>query len=165
MKSNRSNELLGVVRQLAADVDGFQEVRGPGLGNRATNDLMRKLGEKAVELFGPDVAERKICGDNSLAVDFYFKEEATIVEVALGLPNPCSEFEKDVLKAIMAKANGVKVDRLFFISRPGAIKKCNQPGRQDVIDWLGLSHGIQVEVHELKGDPRQRRRSKARPPE
>ena len=31
--------------------------------------------------------ERKICGETSYAVDFYFPDEATIVEVALGLPN------------------------------------------------------------------------------
>ena len=47
----------------------------------------------SVNAFGADYSEQKVCGETSFAVDFYFPEERTIVEVALGLPNPASEFD------------------------------------------------------------------------
>lgn len=119
---------------------------------------MKTLRSRAFELFGRDFSECKICGETSFAVDFYFPEEATIVEVALGLPNPLSEFEKDVLKAIIAQENGSEVRRLFFISRAGARKKCSQPGRSTVIKWALENHGLQIEVHDLGGEPRRRKK-------
>jgi len=158
MKPDRPLELVRAARELAADYDDFRAVRGPGVGNRRTNDFMERLGRRATKLFGEGVRERRLCGENALAVDFYFDEEATIVEVALGLPNPASEFEKDILKAIMAQANGVVVHRLVFVSRPGAKKKCDQPGRRVISEWLARSHGIRIEVHELDGEPRASRR-------
>ncbi|MDP9194380.1 MAG: hypothetical protein M3P06_22000 [Acidobacteriota bacterium] len=54
-------------------------------------------------LFGTDLAEQTICGTNKFCVDYYFRDEATIVEVAMSLRNPTSEFERDILKAIMAQ--------------------------------------------------------------
>jgi hypothetical protein len=117
--------------------------------------------ESALRVFGFDYSEKKVCGQNSLAVDFYFHEEEIIVEVALGLPNPASEFEKDVLKAIMALETGQKVRSLVLISRPGGVKKCAQSGRRAVIAWAKANHGLIVEVHDLHGEPRKRKRRRA----
>lgn len=124
---------------------------------------MGQLRERAKEAFGKDYSEQRLCGDTSFAADFYFPEEETIVEVALGLPNPGSEFEKDILKALMAQESGYSVSRLFFISRPGAAKKCSQPGRTAVKEWARSKHHLMIEVHELDGEPRRRhRRSRSR---
>jgi hypothetical protein len=119
---------------------------------------VRKLRAIALQEFGEDLSEKQICGATAQAVDYYFPDEETIVEVALGLPNPASEFEKDVLKAVMAQERGYLVNRLLFISRAGAIRKCQQPGRAAIIEWAGARHGIAIEVHELAREPRQRRR-------
>jgi hypothetical protein len=119
---------------------------------------MRQLRDLAVAELGADYSEKKICGATDFAVDFYFPAEATIVEVALGLPNPASEFEKDILKAIMAQDAGNQVSRLFFIARAGAAKKCAQPGRSAVREWAQAKHNLLVEVHELGGEPRRRQR-------
>lgn len=127
MGTPRSLRLLAIAQELAVENGAFHTVLGPGDGNRATNSFIATLRTKAKEEFGSDFAEQKICGSTSQAVDFYFPQEATIVEIALGLPNPGSEFEKDVLKAIIAQDCGFNVKRLRFISRPGAIKKCAQP--------------------------------------
>ena len=93
-------------------------------------------------------------------MDFYVAEEQTIVEVALGLPNPGSEFEKDVQKAIIAQDYGFEVRKLIFISRPGASKKCLQPGRTAIIDWAKSKHRLEIEVHDLPGEPRRRKRAR-----
>lgn len=158
MSTDRPTILLGLAREIAGDSRNFQAVLGPGEGDKATNTFMRQLREHAIEAFGEDYSEQKVCGDTSLAVDFYFPDEATIVEVALGLPNPGSEFEKDILKGLMAKESGHNVRRLFFISRPGAKKKCAQPGRNAVKEWVHANHQVLVEVHELAREPRRRRR-------
>lgn len=156
--SDKAARLLVLARKIASADPGFHTVLGPGIGDRATRDFMRKLQGRAMASFGKDYSEQKICGETSLAVDFYFSEDATIVEVALGLPNPASEFEKDILKAIMAQECGHNVRRLYFISRPGAEKKCAQPGRTAVKTWARDKHSLLVEVHELDGKPRIRRR-------
>lgn len=161
--TDRPLVLLAIAREIASGNPEFQAALGPGAGNLATNAFLQEIQKRArIEFDGADFCEQKVCGDNALAVDFYFPEEATIVEVALGLPNPASEFEKDVLKAIMAQELGHEVKRLFFISRPGAARKCSQPGRVAVKKWALENHQLQIEVHELSGEPRRRRSRAAR---
>jgi hypothetical protein len=160
---DRHMQLLTLAREIARGIDGFHLVKGPGAGDIATHAFMEALRSRAIERFGEDCSEKKICGSNSFAVDFYFRAERTIVEVALGLPNPQSEFEKDVLKAIMSQECGHAVTRLFFISRPGAAKKCNQPGRTAVKEWAKKKHGLEIEVHDLEGEPRRRRSRRIEP--
>lgn len=162
MHVDRPTKLLSLAREIASANPAFQAVRGPGEGDHATRDFMRSLRECAIRDFGEDYSERKLCGDTSFAADFYFPEEATIVEVALGLPNPACEFEKDVLKGIMAQDSGYSVRRLFFISRAGAEKKCAQPGRTAVKEWAYTRHQLIIEVHELGGEPRKRQRRSLR---
>jgi len=150
--------LLGLIDELVANSPEFGPVKGPGKGNVATNALMRDLRHAATRTFGVDHSEQKICGDNtSLAVDFYFSKAATVVEVALGLGNPATEFEKDILKALMAKELGHAVQRLVLISRPGAGKKCRQPGRRAIIEWVRQKHDVAIDVREIAGEPRPRR--------
>lgn len=159
---SRPTVLLQMAREIAAANSSFHEVLGPGEGDKATNLFMRKLRTRAIDTFGSDFSEHKASGSTSLAADFYFPEEGTIIEVALGLPNPASEFEKDILKALMAQEFGHKVEQLLFISRPGAINKCNQPGRSAMIHWAKAKHNLLIEIHELDGEPRPvRRRSRS----
>jgi hypothetical protein len=159
---NSASRLLELARKLATADAEFHIALGAGAGDHRTNKFMRELRKVAAAEFGEDFSERKICGDTAQAVDFYFPSEATIVEVALGLPNPQTEFEKDVLKAVMAQEMGNPVRRLVFISRPGAAKKCAQPGRSGVVRWAASKHGLTVEVLELEGEPRKRKRRTAR---
>lgn len=154
---DRPERLLALARTLALDDPDFQSVRGPGEGDRATHTFMRRLREAALTVFAHDHSEQRLCGDTSFAVDFYFPDEGTIVEVALGLPNPACEFEKDILKAIIAQESGYSIRRLFFISRAGAVAKCAQPGRRALKAWAHAKHELLIEVHELGGVPRSRR--------
>lgn len=146
---NQVKRLLTLAQELVADTPDFCEVKGPGAGDHATNAFMLKLRERARVEFGNDYAEQELCSANGFRVDYYFPSEATIVEVALGLPKPKTEFERDVLKCIMAKDAGHAVDRLVFFSKPGAQKKCSQPGRAAIAEWLQRNHGIVIEVFEL----------------
>ena len=149
MQASRPLRLYGLANQLAAETPGFFKTKGQGMGNVATNEFLRGLQALAADEFGADVSEQRICGDNSLAVDFYFRDEATIVEIALGLRNPNTEYEKDILKAVMAKALGSPVTDLLFISKPGGERKCRQPGRLAVREWLRRAHGVTITVRDL----------------
>ena len=150
MKRTLADRLLDLAQGLVTEHGDFFQVKGPGRGDHATIAFMRDLRSRARREFGEDHAEQRICGDNAFCVDYYFRSEATIVEVALGLPKPTTEFERDVLKAVMAKDAGHAVERLFFISKPGAEKKCAQPGRTAIINWVRQRHGIEVVVRELR---------------
>jgi hypothetical protein len=146
---NKSETLFEIANEIALSTSQFFEKKGAGPGNNATNIYIKAVGARAKEVFGEDYSEKFLSGENSLAVDFYFPDEATIVEVALGLKNPNTEYEKDILKAIMAKNLGYKVEKLFFISKPGGTKKCSQPGRIAMKNWLENNIGISLEVKDL----------------
>ena len=158
MAIDKPKILLALARKISAENPEFQTVLGPGDGNRATSDFLKRLQNLSRETFGDDFSEKKICGDTAQAVDFYFPDEATIVEVALGLPNPASEFEKDILKAFMARECNHCVNNLLFISRPGADRKCQKPGRAAIMKWAREKHNLVIEVQELAGIPRPRPR-------
>jgi hypothetical protein len=88
-------KVIELAQQLAEETPGFFEVKGAGVGDRATNAFMVELRKRAAATLGEDLAERCICGENNLAVDFFFPEEAAVLEVAFSLRNPASEFERD----------------------------------------------------------------------
>lgn len=144
-----TNIIFEAARELAASTQGFWDYKGPGAGDLATEAFMRELRQRVHARLGYDCSEQKICGTNSFAVDFYVEKEGTIVEVAFSLRNPLSEFEKDILKALMAKEVGHRVDRLLFISRPGAIRRHSAPGSRSVIEWARRSHSLDIAIREV----------------
>jgi hypothetical protein len=150
------DELFGMAQEVANEKPEFFYIKGPGIGDKDTADFMSKLRVKAMKKFGRDFSERKICGTGiNSAVDFYFPEEATIVEIALTLKNAASEFEKDIIKAILAKRSGNEVKKLCFISKPGAIKRNKEPAPRAIISWIIEDYGIQVIIRELVNMHRQ----------
>jgi hypothetical protein len=148
---NRPDHLISIAQHLATETELFFEIKGPGAGDRATHIFMKGLRVRATEAFGRDYAEQKLCAEGTnFAVDFFFPEERTIVEVAFSLRNSMSEFEKDILKAVMAQEEGHSVERLVFISKPGASSRHASPGSRAIITWAAKKHGIRVEIHELR---------------
>jgi hypothetical protein len=143
-------KVIELAQHLAEETPGFFEVKGAGVGDRATNAFMVELRKRAAATLGEDFAERRICGENNLAVDFFFPEEAAVLEVAFSLRNPASEFERDLLKALMAKESGHEVRRLVFLSKPGALKRHKQPSTGAIVAWTRRKHGLDVEFHELR---------------
>jgi hypothetical protein len=132
---NHADQLRSIAQSLVDEWPNFFAIQGAGAGDRATNVFMRELRRRAATAFGRDFAEQRISGSNKLAVDFYFPDDATIVEVAMSLRNPSSEFERDILKAIMAQESGSAVTRLLFLAKPGAVVRCAQPGVRAFADW------------------------------
>jgi len=146
---DKVRKLMSIAQKLASERPSFFKVKGAGAGDRDTNSFMAELRARANLAFGLDLSEQRICGDNHLAVDFFFPEEQTVVEVALSLRNPNSEFERDIIKTVMAKEFGSKVRRLLFVCKPGAIKKHSQPSSKAIMSWAKRTHDVQVEIREL----------------
>jgi len=144
-----ADQLADLAQSLVDEWPNFFQKKGAGAGDRDTNAFMKELRARAKVALGRDFGEGQICGNNKLAPDYYFPDEATIVEIAMGLRNPSSEFERDILKAIMAQEAGNHVSRLLFLSKPGAVARCSQPGLQAFTDWALRAYKIVVEVREF----------------
>lgn len=141
--------LFEVAQGLIPRVPEFFQVLGPGAGDRTTAAFMAALRQEAINVFGTDFAEKRICGQCEFSVDFYFPDEGTIVEIAMGLRNSLSEYERDLFKALLAKAAGHRVDRIVFFAKPGALVRCGRPGPRAISDWLERTQSIRVELREF----------------
>jgi len=145
----KAETIIQLAQRIADERSNFFKVKGAGAGDRDTNSFMRELRTRARNTFGIDLSERRICGDNNLAVDFYLPDEATIIEIALSLRNPNSEFERDILKALLAKECEYPVERLIFVSKPGAIKRHSRPSSKAIVSWVERNYDIKIEIREL----------------
>ena len=58
----------------------------------------------AKDIFRTDFSVKKACRGARYCFDFYFPDERTAVEIALGLHNPISEYERDIFKCLLARA-------------------------------------------------------------
>ena len=144
-----SATILELAQQIAISTPDFFVKKGPSIGDKATLLFMAQLRQQVREVLGYDCSEQKLVGDAGFAADFYVRSEASVIEIALSLHNPMSEFEKDILKALMAKELGNPVERLVFISKPGALKRHSSPGSRAIRGWVERNHGIVVEIDEL----------------
>ena len=154
---SRPDELFELAQKIADERPAFFDPKGKGAGegNKATNDFMKKLKERArVEFRCAHLAEQPICGNNEFKVDFYFPEEKTIVEVALSLWNFGSEFEKDIIKAILALRNNHPVNKLLFIYKRRGKENITTRSRQSIIDWVREDYKIDVVLKELVASSR-----------
>jgi hypothetical protein len=146
---NKVDRLVAIAQALADERPTFFDIKGPSAGDHDTAAFLKELRYRAGVEFGFDYSERKVCGANNLCVDFYCPEDETIVEVALALRNPTSEYERDPLKALMAKETGYSVSRLLFVSKPGATKRLSQAGAAAMAAWAQRLHGLRVDLYEL----------------
>lgn len=146
---DKTSELIKIARDIAADTPEFHIIKGPGRGDHATRDFMAILREIAENAFGQDHSEKRISGDTKFSVDFWFPDEMTVVEFALTLRNAASEFHKDIFKVLLAIDSGVDVKRLVFISKPGAIKRHNEPASKAITDWLNKHYNVEMDIIEL----------------
>ena len=146
---DKTSELIKIARDIAADTPEFHAIKGPGKGDHATMVFMRTMQEIALNAFGQDHAEKRISGSTNFTVDFWFPEEMTVVEFALTLRNAASEFHKDIFKVLLAIDSGVRVKRLVFISKPGAVKRHNEPASKAITNWLDKHYSIKLDIIEL----------------
>jgi hypothetical protein len=141
--------LLVMAQRIADQTPAYFIAAGPGGGNLRSNAFMDQLRSIAKQTFGRDYSEAKLCGDNKLAMDFYFPDEETVVEIAGLLSGLNSEYEKDIFKCLLARDNGCKIRQLFFIAKPGAAKIFAAPGRTAIAQFVLKHFEIEICLEEL----------------
>jgi hypothetical protein len=137
-------QILTLAQHLADLRPTFFTKKGPGEGDADTNAYMRELRAAVQNATGRDYSEKRICGDNALAVDFFVEDEATVIEIALSLRNPNCELERDILKVLMAQELGRPIRRLIFLAKPGGEKRLRQPSSQAIVAWAARNHRLQI---------------------
>ncbi len=145
-----TQHIVQIAKEVAAQTPDFHKVKGPGTGDKANHSFMAELRKRVKDALGDDYAEKKISGEIKSAVDFYIPSERTIIEIALSLKVPMSEFHKDIFKALLAKDNGMEVEHLVFVAKPGAQKRHGAPASVAIIQWLKKYYSIAVTIEELK---------------
>jgi hypothetical protein len=126
-------------------------VKGPGKADRATNRFIERVGVEARARLGSRVrSEEPVTDGTDLRFAFYLPKERTAVEIALGLGNPASEWEKDLFKALLARHHGKGIRKLVFFTLPKGVKVRNSPSSREEIRYL-KARGIEVKIRQLRG--------------
>jgi hypothetical protein len=134
---------------LANKTPGFYNVKGAGLGNRASNEFMKNLRRLAKDTLGSDFSEKKVCKDTKHAFDFYIRDEGSVIEVALSLHNSLSEYEKDIFKCLLAKEDGLNIKSLLFIAKPGGSGRHDAAGSKRIRELVWKHFAVWVDILEI----------------
>jgi len=145
-----TEQILAIAQQLADLRPTFFAKKGPGAGDDDTYAYMREMRAAVEKATGKDYAEKRICGDSALCVDYFIEQEETVIEIALSLRNPNCEFERDILKVLMAQEAGVRVRRIIFLAKPGGEKRVRQPSSQAMIAWAARNPGLEIIARDLR---------------
>jgi hypothetical protein len=146
----KSDHLLLLAQGIVEQTSGFFEKKGPGVGDHATGVFVRSLRQLAKEVFGADYSEKVVCKGAGFRFDFFFPDEGTAVELAFGLHNPNSEFERDVLKCVLATEDGCAVKKLILVGKVGAIVRLSAPAPKAIVGLVGKRFDLAIEVLELR---------------
>ncbi len=147
---SRTAKLYLIAQKIAERIPDFFDIKVQGKGNDATNMYMNLVNNTAQKILGEDLSNKAICDRTDSCFDFYVPEDKTVLEIALSLRNPNTEYEKDIFKCIIARDAGLPIERLILLSKPGALIKHAEPYRQAVAEVTRLHFGIEVVVLELQ---------------
>jgi len=148
-QQNKGLQLFFLAQGVAHNTQTFYEKKGAGARDLANAAFMKRLRAEAQTAFGADYSEKKACKGIGYAFDFYFPDEATVVEVALSLHNPISEYERDIFKCLLAREDGLPIDALQFIARPGAFSRQGAPGPRRIAEFVLNKFNLKVGILEL----------------
>ena len=126
-ESTRVQRIVEIIQRASDELEVFS-ARGEGDGNRVTNAAVARINGVVSREFGSEIVQCVLCGGNKQSVDFYLRDEGTIIELEYSLKNPYPCIEKDLFKAFLAKEAGVDVRRLLLVGDPGSRKRLQRSG-------------------------------------
>lgn len=144
----KTERILEIIQQVADEFQVFQS-RGPGEGNRVTNQAVAALNDRVTQEIGRNAVNQALCSGVNQSVDFFIEGEETVIEVEFSLSNPYPCLEKDAFKVLLAKAEGRRIKNLVLAGDPGSEKRLSAPAPRAIADWLRRNHDITVRVVEL----------------
>ncbi len=146
VEDGRVEKFIGIARTLVSDWPRFYPMLNPEAARFGIRAFKSELRSRAFAEFCVDYSDKPICGGN-LALDYLIG--STVVEIAMNLRDQNSEFERDILKVLMAQSELLTVTHLLFLAKPGARARCDIPARKAVVAWAEREYGVRVEVREL----------------
>ena len=127
----------------------FFQIRGPGVGDRYSREFVEAVSQRAQNVFQADYSEHLVHADSGLRFDYFFPDEHTAVEIALSLRNSASEFERDILKCLIAKKAGSHIDRLEFFTKSPAMVQLNSPAKREMKKCVKEHFGLDIDTREI----------------
>ena len=144
----KAGRIFELAREVALSYD-ILNARRAGSGDIYTREVIDHLKFVVHEEFGPGVANQFLNKANRESVDFWLKEEQTILEAEFSLLGLAPVLEREVFKALLAKDAGHDVRHLILIGDPGSIRRFQAPGPRSIMEWVERRHQIAVEVWDL----------------
>lgn len=141
--------IINFAQKIADETKGMFKKRGPGEGNRFTTSYMNKLDKLVAEKIGLNYVEQTICGKTRQSVDFYVREDKTVIEVELSLYNVHTNLDRDIFKVLLAKDAGEDIQTLLLIGKEPARERHNQPASRALIDWVLKHHRLNVIIKDI----------------
>ena len=145
-EDGRVEKFIGIARALVSDWPRFCPMLTPEAARLGIRAFKSELRSRSFMEFCVDYAGKPICGGR-FTVDYFIG--STVVEIAMNLRDQNSEFERDILKVLMAQSELLTVTRLLFLAKTGARARCDIPARKAVVAWAEMEYGVRVEVREL----------------
>src|ERR1700730_5951296 len=101
MKPMTSTQRIVQIIQEVSDELRVFESRGQGAGNHITNRAMESVNRRVTAEFGIEILQCVLCSSNKQSVDFYLRDEGTVIELEYSLSNPFPCLEKDLFKVFL----------------------------------------------------------------
>ncbi len=145
--------IISVAQEIADGLPKMFSKKGPGEGNRFTNEYMKSLNARVRLEFGPNIVEQAICKGTRQNVDFFIRKEKTIIEVELSLYNVHTNLDRDIFKVLLALDDGHKIDHLILLGKEPAQARHRQPASRSLIAWVKHHHNLTVSIEDIKMQP------------
>ena len=145
-EDGRVEKFIGIARTLVSDWPRFYPMLAPQAARFGIRAFKSELRSRAFAEFCVDYAGKPICGG---VFSFDYLIGSRVVEIAMNLRDQNSEFERGILKVLMAQSELLTVTHLLFLAKTGARARCDIPTRKAVVAWAEREYGVRVEVREL----------------
>ena len=136
--------------QEGADAYRMYALRRAGAATPFVNEVINHLKFLAAREFGAEIVNQSLNQASLQIVDFWLKDEHTIMEMEFNILSTPPVLEKEVFKALLAKDAGKDVRQLILIGDPGSVELLQAPTAAAIMNWVERHHQIRVQVWELK---------------
>ncbi len=142
-------ERIFQLAQEGADAYQMYALRRAGAATPFVNEVINHLKFLAAREFGAEIVNQSLNQTSLQTVDFWLEDEHTIMEMEFNILSSPPVLEREIFKALLAKAAAKDVRQLILIGDPGAAELLKAPTAAAIMNWAEQHHQIRVQVWEL----------------
>lgn len=117
--------------------------------NSEKRQFERYLRSKIREDLETDYSERVLSRRCRYRVDYFIKEESTVIELELSSPGSNTNFERDCFKIIIAKDESVDIKHFIMLGVYGTARRHEEPGPNTIKEIMKSKFGVDVQVFDI----------------